>query len=106
MEHHEAVASLGRSRISHKAVCWCDTSLSGGHRMRLVPVLLVLALIVRPLLAQAPDSARPSAGTTISGIVHDSISRRPLAGAAVQLVAPEGQPSFVRATETDSLGRY
>ena len=74
--------------------------------MRLKPILLLLALSARPALAQAPDSTRPPSGTSVSGIVHDSIARRPLADAMVQLVAPEGSPSFSRASQSDSLGRY
>ena len=74
--------------------------------MRLKPIVLLLALSAHPALSQAPDSSGRPAGTTVSGIVHDSIARRPLADAMVQLVAPEGAPSFVRAVQSDSLGRY
>ena len=73
--------------------------------MRFVSVLPLFLLSAHAALAQTPDTAA-SAGTTVSGIVHDSLARRPLAGAMVQLVAAEGQPSFVRAAESDSLGRY
>src|SRR5688500_9489662 len=85
----------GRSHNPANGVCWCHLQLPGGLRMRLVPVLLVLALSAHQAIAQAPDSPRAPAGTTVSGIVHDSLARRPLADAMVQLVAPEGAPSFV-----------
>ena len=74
--------------------------------MRLKPILLLLTLSAQPALAQAPDSTRPQSGTSVSGIVYDSIARRPLVEAMVQLVAAEGSPSLARAAQSDSLGRF
>ena len=74
--------------------------------MRLQPILFLLAFSAQPAIAQAPDAPRPPSGTSVSGIVYDSIARRPLADAMVQLVAAEGSPSFARAAQSDSLGRY
>ena len=55
--------------------------------------------------AQTNASAKQS-GTTISGVVHDSISGGPLAGATVQVV-PRDDPSALALTSvSDSIGRY
>jgi hypothetical protein len=51
-------------------------------------------------------SASGSAQTTVSGTVHDSLARAPLAGATVQIVATDSTLRFARATLSDSLGRY
>lgn len=64
---------------------------------------LVVVLLARPVLAQ--DAGQPSSGA-ITGVVHDSIARKPLAGALVQVVAVEGARHFSNSTVSDSLGRY
>src|SRR5262245_61861201 len=70
-----------------------------GRRMR-IRALLCFALTARMIGAQA--ETRPSAGATITGVVRDSIARRPLSGAIVQLVAG----TDVRSATSDSLGRF
>ena len=62
------------------------------HR-RLRYVLLALLLPTAPLAAQ----------TTVVGTVTDSVGHHPLAGALVQLAS---SGSFVKSTNTDSLGSY
>ena len=47
-----------------------------------------------------------SAQTTVTGTVHDSLARGPLAGATVQIVATDSVLRFARAALSDSLGRY
>jgi hypothetical protein len=42
----------------------------------------------------------------ISGSVLDSLTRRPLVGAAVQIVSSDGSGRFTRTVHSDSLGRY
>lgn len=74
--------------------------------MRIVSALLLLIGFARQAQSQAPDSTPSPAGTSVSGIVHDSIAGAPLSDAMVQLVAADGAGSFVRATQSDSLGRY
>ena len=66
------------------------------------------AVLLVSLLAAAGPTPLPgqSAGGAISGVVYDSIARRPLPGALVQVVAVEGARHFSNSTITDSLGRY
>lgn len=73
--------------------------------MRLRP-LLVLALFSRLAVAQAPDTTLRVQRATISGVVHDSIARAPLAGAMVQLAGTDRQAPFGRTAVSDSLGRF
>lgn len=74
--------------------------------MRFASALLFLALVARQAHAQTPDSASSPPGTSVSGIVYDSIASGPLREAMVQLVSSEGTGTFVRATQSDSLGRF
>lgn len=69
---------------------------------------VVLLLVALPALAvaQASDTARRAAAASVRGVVHDSIARAPLAGAAVQLVSAEAFARFGRIATADSLGRY
>ena len=73
-------------------------------RMRLTP-LLFIALFARLAGAQAETTRRVPVAT-VSGTVHDSIARMPLAGATVQLVAVDNPARFERTTRSDSLGRF
>lgn len=68
--------------------------------------LLLTALFAPLAAAQTPDTSHRATGTRVSGLVHDSIARAPLAGAIVQIVAAEGQPHFSRTVVSDSLGRF
>jgi hypothetical protein len=69
-------------------------------------LLFFVVLLGRVAAAQATDTTRRAPGATVSGIVHDSIARRPLAGATVQLVSADGQVRTARTTTSDSLGRF
>jgi hypothetical protein len=77
--------------------------------MRSLPViaaLLVAAHFPRTTLsAQAVTTGASSVGS-VSGIVYDSLERKPLAGAAVQLVGTENNSTFNRSALSDSLGRF
>ncbi|HLA13898.1 MAG TPA: carboxypeptidase regulatory-like domain-containing protein [Gemmatimonadaceae bacterium] len=64
--------------------------------LRLLPLLVVLL---------APSALAQPTGATVSGVVHDSIARQPLAGATVQLVT-DSLTSFIRTAVSDSLGRF
>jgi hypothetical protein len=72
------------------------------HLVHVLNPALVLALLARPVVAQ---DAGQSSGA-ITGVVYDSIARKPLAGALVQVVAVEGARRFSNSTVSDSLGRY
>jgi len=48
----------------------------------------------------------PARAAVVSGVVHDSIARRPLAGATVQLVASDDPARFTQSMLSDSLGRF
>jgi len=64
--------------------------------------LLCIALFAR--LADAQAGEQP--GTTVSGVVRDSIARTPLVGAVVQLVAVDSAVRVGRSALSDSLGRF
>lgn len=68
-------------------------------------LLLLVVLLARPVDAQVRDTTQPAPGAVVSGIVHDSIARLPLAGATVQLVG-DNPASFVRTVLSDSLGQF
>lgn len=68
-------------------------------------LLLLVVLFARPVDAQVRDTTQPAPGAIVSGVVHDSIARSPLAGATVQLVG-DNPASFVRTVVSDSLGRF
>src|SRR5688572_15723633 len=72
--------------------------------MRLIA--LIIALLARSVSAQPPDAIRAAPGATISGVVHDSLARAPLADAMVQLVPSDNLERGGRAAATDSLGRF
>ena len=64
--------------------------------------IIVAALLAALVLA--PAGARAQAGR-VDGVVFDSLRKRPLAGAIVQLIeAPPGRGAY--AATTDSLGRF
>jgi hypothetical protein len=73
--------------------------------MRFWTFLCILPF-VRMVDAQAPDTIRGAPRTTVSGIVHDSIGRKPLAGSVVQLVASDTPTPLARTAMADSLGRF
>lgn len=65
-------------------------------------IAIAVALSANSTAAQTPDTTL----ATVSGIVHDSIARMPLAGAVVQLVPADSVASFVRTAISDSLGHF
>lgn len=67
--------------------------------------LMCVVVLVRVAAAQAPDTAGVPR-TTVSGVVHDSIARVPLAGAVVQLVGADSPSRFNGTVLSDSLGRF
>jgi len=56
--------------------------------------------------AQTRDATRGASGTTVKGVVYDSIARAPLAGAVVQLVIADSLARFGRSAISDSIGRF
>ena len=60
--------------------------------------LVALLLFARSVAAQS--------GTTVSGVVRDSIAGTTIAGASVQLVAAERGGQFVRTAVSDGSGRF
>ena len=70
-----------------------------------VPLCFLTALPPLPGAAQAPGTPPASAGA-VSGVVRDSISREPLAGAIVQLVSADGVAREGKTVMSDSAGRY
>ncbi len=72
--------------------------------MRYAPYLL-LALIARFSDAQTPDTTHRASGSVV-GVVRDSLAKRPLAEALVQLVSADDPAKFVRTSRSDSLGRF
>jgi hypothetical protein len=66
---------------------------------------LLLALFARFADAQTPDTTRRASGSVI-GVVRDSLAKRPLAEALVQLVSADDPARFVRTSTSDSLGRF
>ncbi len=65
------------------------------HR-RAVSLVALTILLAGGARAQAP----------ISGTVLDSLAKRPLTAAAVQLVSADGSGNFARTVHSDSSGRY
>ncbi len=61
------------------------------------------ALLILAPAAAAQTAAPPVA---VSGVVRDTLARRPVAGAWVQIVAWEGTAAFTRTARSDSVGRY
>ncbi|MES2177539.1 MAG: carboxypeptidase regulatory-like domain-containing protein [Gemmatimonadota bacterium] len=69
--------------------------------------LLTLVFLQAPLAsAQSPATQRAAPSASITGVVYDSIARKPLASATVQLAGMTGSPRFGGATMSDSLGRF
>ncbi|MEO7368138.1 MAG: carboxypeptidase-like regulatory domain-containing protein, partial [Gemmatimonadaceae bacterium] len=73
-------------------------------RINCLSLAIVFSLLARGVGAQA-DASRGDGGTSVSGVVHDSIADTSLAGATVQLVARDNPASVFNAV-SDSLGRY
>jgi hypothetical protein len=58
------------------------------------------------VIGVAHARAQGSGGGVVRGTVFDSLSRRPLAGAAVSLVASSGPLGVVKSAVSDAAGRY
>lgn len=68
-------------------------------------VYLGLAALFAHVAGAQTTGSGNQAGGTVSGVVRDSIAKKPLPGADVQLVAAE-DPARIRTTTSDSLGRF
>lgn len=68
-------------------------------------VLFLLTLGVLPAATRA-QATTPVGTNAVHGVVHDSLTGRPLGNAMVQLVAPDDPAGFSRTAFSDSLGRY
>ncbi|MCR4340045.1 MAG: TonB-dependent receptor [Gemmatimonadaceae bacterium] len=66
-------------------------------------LLVVVPLFARTGEAQTPDTISRA---TVSGVAHDSVAGKVLAGATVQLVSTAEAAGDVRTGITDSLGRF
>ncbi len=83
--------------------------MSAALAIRMVRGSVLPALLVTAVALQAQERAVSMApAARVNGIVYDSMSMRPLAGALVQLaLVPEpNRIAAVRAQATDSLGRF
>lgn len=87
-------AEMVHSRISSTAI----RRAARWHRLVAVTAALV-ACVPATACAQAP-------ATTVTGIVFDSLARRPLRAARVELVNADNPAAPVSVTETDSVGIY
>jgi hypothetical protein len=74
------------------------------HRSLLTAAIIVLN--ASAAFAQLPETPARTPGATVSGVVHDSLARAPLAGAWVQLVAADGAANAPRTVVSDTLGRF
>ena len=75
------------------------------QRLRILAVLLSGVCGAMPVAAaRAQQMVRRAAG--VRGVVHDSVSRVPLAGATVQIVSAEDPSRIAFVARSDSLGRY
>lgn len=64
-------------------------------------------MLMKAILSVAVFAQMASAqGATITGLVHDSISHAPLAGAEIQLVPANDPSSLAHTATSDSLGRF
>jgi len=68
-------------------------------------LLLAVALVAGRTLGAQSSTAASNAEARVAGVVHDSTSGLPLAGALVQLL-PANDRASVRTVESDSLGRF
>ena len=75
------------------------------RRLRLAAVSMLAALLPHVTTAQLPVARGGSQGS-ISGIVFDSLARKPLAAARVELVNADSLSAPARTIETDTLGTY
>lgn len=83
--------------------------MTNNVRVRFLPLLL-LALVARFADAQVAGVTRAptvvARDATVSGVVFDSLARRPLAGATVQLVGADDQSRFGETVAADQQGQF
>jgi hypothetical protein len=72
----------------------------------LVPLVLLLSPFAAAQQQERSSAASPARGATVSGVVHDSLARAPLAGARVQLASSDDPSRFGRTVVSDVLGRF
>lgn len=68
-------------------------------------LLSTVGLLLLALPAPQAKGQAPATGARVSGAVYDSVAKRPLVGALVQLVVRD-VPSVSRTTATDSSGSF
>lgn len=73
---------------------------------QLLALSILLALWTQGAGGQPPAAAKPNHAPMITGVVIDSLARRPLPDAWVQLVAADSSQVAPQTTTSDSLGRY
>ena len=75
------------------------------RRESMLAVALLTALLPQVVAAQAP-AARGGQPATVHGIVFDSVSKKPITAASVQLVNADSVSAPPRIIDTDSLGDF
>lgn len=68
--------------------------------------LIPVALLTTIGGAQSINTIRPVGRSSVSGVVFDSLSRTPLPGAIVQLIAADNPALLGHTATSDSIGRY
>ncbi len=76
------------------------------HKLAGLLALLLLSGVHAVRAQEAPPVREQKGRGSVSGVVFDSLARRPLAGAAVQLVGTDSNATFSRTAVSDSLGRF
>lgn len=104
--HYPATTLLPRI-----ALMMLYSAIVAPRRAARVAVLLAVLLAGAEASAQTPPPVPPAAagtaaGTVVSGVIHDSLSGRPLVGAMVQLVPADAGNTFSGSTQADASGRY
>jgi hypothetical protein len=75
------------------------------HKM-ITRSLILVALLTATAGAQSINTIRPVGRSNVTGVVFDSLSRAPLAGAIVQLIAADNPALLGHTATSDSVGRY
>jgi hypothetical protein len=71
------------------------------------PILIAIVVSIVAVAAAAPAaSAQDTTGAAVSGVVFDSVSRRPLANADVELADAAERRAITRRVRTDAAGRF
>jgi hypothetical protein len=75
-----------------------------GRRQRLASSVAAFAALL--VFAPPANAQATRAGTTVSGVVYDSVARAPLANADVELAEAGAQRTITRRARSDSAGRF